>query len=438
MATDHRVSGSSGDDLPPGYRRLLLCFDGTWNTLESTTNVLRLYRALATVDTACRDQLAFYDEGIGTERGNSFKGGFTGNGLEANILEGYCWLVNNYKQGALLPDSLQHVKQTIPDYCSGETFSNGDQIFLIGFSRGAFTARSLSGLLNRIGIVDRHKLTLAGTGAAVKPDHPIVKQAWALYEGGAGSAGDVPKRYQQAEMAFREAHCHNVKIKCVAVWDTVGAMGIPLSAGPFFKRTREKHAFLDTRLGRVIEHAYHAVAIDEHRPDFAATLWTCPAGEVLWAKEVEQRWFPGAHANVGGGYDDDLLCERPLNWIAHKLAGLGVKYRRDRDDPPYTAKPPPEFVPDGSEYLAPVQDSFREFVGGIYPYLLKLVRQSRYRRPMLVPEDGIHQVVDPSARLKWDLDPDYRPLNLASSSRTDFASNLVSDYDLRIAQGEGQ
>lgn len=419
--------------LSPGNRRLILCFDGTWNSLESQTNVLRLFRSIATVETACNEQLAFYDEGVGTEHRNRVRGGFRGRGLIDNVLEGYCWLVNNYIPGEQAPDRLDHVEGDLTDEQRNELFSHGDVIFLTGFSRGAYTARSLAGLINRVGIIRRDQTELS-EGEAVTRDTPLIQEAWKLYQD-KGEGREVPLRYQPKTIAFRERNSHNVKIGCVAVWDTVGAMGLPHSAGPFFDFTRRKFAFLDTCLCRTIEHAYHALAIDEHRVDFEATLWTAPKDGVNWARDVEQRWFPGSHANVGGGYDDDLLCEAPLFWLAQRLATLGVHFRRDRDRPPYKAEPPPEFRPDGNEYMSPLRDSYRVFVSGFYPWLLKLVGRGRRRRRMMVKADGIAQVIDPSARLKWDLDPDYRPINLAMAGRTDAAPPEITLADLQIAQG---
>jgi uncharacterized protein (DUF2235 family) len=435
MARTSTTFGAGTIVLPKGHHRLILCFDGSWNNLESSTNVLRLFRSLATVETACPAQLAFYDEGVGTDRRNRFLGGFAGAGLDENVLEGYCWLVNNYKPGHLQEDARDHIEGELTDAERSERFSLGDLIFLVGFSRGAYTARSLASLINRVGLVDRTKVAGWRQGEPVTPESDLVSAAWKLYRDGKDD-GSGPQRYQESEKNFREANCHNVKIACVAVWDTVGAMGIPRTAGPLFQRSRDRYAFHDTRLGRVVEHGYHALAIDEHRPDFAPTLWQHDDHEVQWARDVEQRWFPGSHANVGGGYDDDLLCEAPLFWMADKLAALGLVFRRDREDPPtYKAEAPPEFKPSGNDYLSPLRDSYTVFAGGLYPILLRIFGKGGLDRRMLIGTDGIAQSVDPSARLKWDIDPDYRPTNLAMAGRTDTTRPPVSERDLRIAQG---
>ena len=128
------------------------------------------------------------------------------------------------------------------------------------------------------------------------PDSVLVKQAWQLYQRDFGKG--VESRLQEPCASFRGSNCLNVKVKFLGVWDTVGALGVPM-----FSKTplaRAKYGFHDTSLGRVVENAYHAVAIHEQREDYQVTLWDAkhPHG----TKEVEQRWFPGAHANVGGGY----------------------------------------------------------------------------------------------------------------------------------------
>ena len=431
MSNSRQGEQSEQIERESDFRRLIACFDGTWNTLESQTNVSRLFRALATAETGCPTQLAFYDEGVGTERGQQIRGGGTGEGLDDNVLEGYCWLINNYKFGGVRPDSLDHVAG-VTSVDLEEQFAWGDEIFLFGFSRGAFTARSLAGLINRVGLLDRSKLGLPA-GEPVTTDMPRVRDAWRLYKTLADpNAG--PARYQEPFASFRRDHSHDVKIACVGVWDSVGALGLPAFGGNVPWAKRGKFKFHDTKLGRVIEHAYHALAIDEHRPDFSPTLWTAAPGDVAYWRDLEQRWFPGAHANVGGGYDDDLLCEAPLYWMARKASALGVVFRRDRDTPPYHSDPPPEFRTDGNEYLSPVRDSYKEMGGGWYGRVAGFFGGRTLRR-MLVAADGIGQQVDPSARLKWDLDPDYRPKNLAQAGRTDTNTPPASREELQLAQG---
>ena len=153
------------------------------------------------------------------------------------------------------------------------------------------------------------------------------------------------------------------------------------------------------------------------------TLWT---GSEPTTEEIEQRWFPGAHADVGGGYEDDLLPDPPLAWVASKAAEKGLHFINDRGlvDPmtnlPYASidRPPSAFDLDGREYLSPVHDSYAEFVGGIYRVLRAIPGAGgRVFRRMLVEQDGIRQTVDAVANKKLAADPSYRPPNLAQAGR---------------------
>ena len=143
---------------------------------------------------------------------------------------------------------------------------------------------------------------------------------------------------------------------------------------------------------------------------------------------MEQRWFPGAHADVGGGYEDDLLPDPPLAWLANKAAERSLQFVNDSGevDPatkaPLTsvAKPPAAFNLDGREYLSPVHDSYAEFMGGVYRFLRSFPGAGgRVFRRMLVDQDGIGQTIDPTALQKLDADSAYRPPNLAQAGRVD-------------------
>lgn len=380
-------------------RRLILCFDGTWNTPESQTNVSRLYSALADVHTNCPGQLKFYDQGVGTEFGQFLRGGIRGDGLVDNILQGYAWLISHYEPG--------------------------DEIYLFGFSRGAFTARSLGGLINRCGVIKRSVLPEGCVGDAQIFKCALVKDAWKKYR--IKAPPGEPGRTLPSVAEFRAGNSWDVGIKLIAVWDTVGALGIPTTV-PIPSALRADYSFHDTDLGQVVENALHAVAIDEHREDYSAVLWTAKHK----GQRVEQRWFPGAHANVGGGYEDDLLPDPPLHWIASEAAKFGVEFLGPMGELPgatsCAAELPPNFGLTGTEYLSPVRDSYGEFLAGAYSAYMHargLVRfvlrkanriEGRFFRPMLVA--GVDEAVDATANQKWQADQEYRPPNLASAGRT--------------------
>lgn len=394
-------------------KRLILCFDGTWNTPEDQTNVSRIYAAISDQHSGCPDQLKFYDPGVGTSNGSKLTGGALGWGLDANVLQGYCWLINEYvAAGQAAPES------------DGESFADGPEIFIFGFSRGAFTARSLAGLLNRCGLVKREKIDRRRVSPTSNvydtraiPDSPVVKAAWTLYQKAFDGEGESRLRPECVE--FRKANCIPVKVKFLGVWDTVGALGVPALSNTLFARV--KYGFHDTSLGRIIENAYHAVAIDEQREDYQVTLWSAqhPHG----TKEVEQRWFPGAHANVGGGYRDDLLPDPPLKWIAQMAVKHGLEFT---DQQQMAAGKlvsccalPQDFQLRGDEYLSPVRDSYGEFLNGAYKVVRSITTQGRYYRPMLV--QGVNETIDESAHMKWAADPRYRPVNFAFAGRSDFS-----------------
>ena len=397
--------------------RLVICFDGTWNTAEDQTNVSRLYASIAERDVGCRGQLKFYDQGVGTVAGDRVRGGALGRGLDRNILEGYCWLVNNYHQNG---ETWKEESRYGEDPVQGP-----DELFLFGFSRGAFTARSLGGLINRCGILKKDLFRERGARRLITPDDPIVQEAWALYRKRVEAPAGTGKTTRDAPecLEFRRSYSYSdadVAVKFLGVWDTVGALGIPRTLDALgLNRTR--HEFHDTGLGVVVENAFHAVAIDENREDYDVTLWTSKHPH----QTVEQRWFPGAHSNVGGGYEDDTLPDKPLTWIAEEAAKRGLLFVQtgvpaDVDQPRCKAALPEEFKLRGDEHLSPVRDSWGDMAFGLYK-VAKLFR--RHFRPIQIR--GVNETIDESARMKWSTDTKYRPYNLAHAGRADLEEKPV-------------
>jgi uncharacterized protein (DUF2235 family) len=388
-------------------KRLILCFDGTWNTPEDQTNVSRIYAAIADQHAGCESQLKFYDSGVGTSASSRLTGGTLGWGLDENILQGYCWLINEYQDNA---------SESAQQEADGEVFDVGPDIFIFGFSRGAYTARSLAGLINRCGLPRREFFAQEHAHRA-HTDADLVRRAWELYRKEFPSG--VEGRQQADCVSFREHYCRTVKIKLLGIWDTVGALGVPMLSKSILSRV--KYGFHDTSLGRVIEYAYHAVAIDEQREDYQVALWD--AKHQYGTKDVEQRWFPGAHANVGGGYQDDLLPDPPLKWIAERALEQGLEFTHEfrmklSQRPTCKNSLPEDFKLRGDEYLSPVRDSYAEFLHGIYRLGRSFILRGRYYRPMLVR--GVGETIDETAHMKWAADPTYRPRNFAYAGRTDF------------------
>jgi uncharacterized protein (DUF2235 family) len=263
---------------------IVICADGTWNRPEEDssdhpTNVLKLARAISPVSDN-KQQHVFYDWGVGSYY-SAVLGGIGGRGIEKNILDGYRYIVQNYHEG--------------------------DQLYLFGFSRGAYTVRALSGLINNCGILKRD-------------DAKLIPEAWKLYK------STAKKKHPRGETAvqFRATHSHPSRhVQFVGVWDTVGALGIPRSIIGLFT---DKDEFYDTELGSNVSVARHALAIDEKRTDFKPTLWDVKAG-----LDLKQVWFAGVHSDIGGSYGPDKnnkeASDTPLAWMLDEAeaAGLSVE-----------------------------------------------------------------------------------------------------------------
>lgn len=265
-------------------KRLIVCMDGTWNNAESEsadTNVARIARAIhAHPGADGMAQLVLYLRGVGTAGlvGEKIIEGTVGLGVDDLIRSAYMFLAQNYEPG--------------------------DQIFIFGFSRGSFSARSLVGLIAACGLLFRSSLGELGN-------------AWNYYR--------RPKPHSPAAFVAEaevETHC-DVRIRFLGVWDTVGALGVPGSL--FARLDADQYAFHDTGPCPIIDFGYHAVAIDEHREDFVPTLWT---GDAPTGTSILQVWFAGAHADVGGGYADRTLADVPLLWMADRAAGHGLNLDR--------------------------------------------------------------------------------------------------------------
>lgn len=303
------MSGSTQGQrlLPP--KRLALFFDGTWNAADSKgdeTNVARLARAVQ-ANSGDKPQIALYLRGVGTTGSQlqQLLAGATGDGVDENIRAAYMFLCQNY-----LPQ---------------------DEIFLFGFSRGAFTARSLAGFIGKCGLLKRQQLGL-------------VRTAWAYYR--SRTPGRSPQDFTLRHGGTSaEPINHAPRIRFVGVWDTVGALGIPDLA--VTSDLAAQYAFHDTSPSDVIDIGRHALAIDEHRSAFVPTLWTQP---VAPDTDIQQVWFPGVHADVGGGYARSDLAMIPLRWMADEAKAAGLALDEKQLPQPATLRP-----------LAPQHDSHSGF-----------------------------------------------------------------------------
>ncbi|MGH3687467.1 MAG: DUF2235 domain-containing protein [Pseudonocardiaceae bacterium] len=265
-------------------RHLVVCCDGTWNTLEqeqggvpTPTNVVRLYHALP----ENKNQLRYYHPGVGTDPGlvDRMCGGGLGTGLAGNIKSAYAWLARTYQPG--------------------------DAICLFGFSRGAYTVRSLAGMLYACGL-------------ATIPPTTRPAQRWAEID----RLYDEVYRPARQRKPGRPAPYPRVPIRFLGVWDTVGALGIPDALGMLnlLDIIDDRHRFHDTRLNSMIQHARHAVALDEHRGPFTPTLWTVEQPAPGSDRSLRQVWFPGDHCDVGGGHLQTGLSDAALQWMINEAS----------------------------------------------------------------------------------------------------------------------
>jgi hypothetical protein len=271
-------------------KRLFVCCDGTWNAptdlhdgVPVPTNVVRFYNALIEGDIDGVQQRRYYHPGVGTEEVFSLEriwAGLTGEGLAQNVKSAYAWL--------------------------SATYDDGDEIYLLGFSRGAFTVRSLSGLISSQGVP--RNLIVDGVR---EPDWKRVESAY-----------DRCRERQKSDRS--DDHFFHPRIHFLGVWDTVGALGVPpeISWLPLWLAFGQPR-FHDTELSPAVTHAYQALALDEQRRTFSPTLWTKRSESNV---EVIQMWFAGVHADVGGGYRETGLSDITLEWMIERAQPLGAKF----------------------------------------------------------------------------------------------------------------
>lgn len=366
-------------------RRLAVFLDGTWNDPGDNTNVWRLRSMLSRTDDHGVEQLPYYDMGVGTKWYNKLRGGATGAGLSKNIREAYQWLVENY--------------------------DDGDEIYVFGFSRGAFTARSLAGMISKCGLL------LPGSPMPVSQVYERYwrKDARAIYRLPKSVDGDSDLPLEDKWIV---TYSQRVRIKFIGVWDTVGALGVNVIPTRSEARGEFERHFV--RLSRSYDNAYQAMALDEHRKAYPVSRWyrfipqAAPDKPHNAPPDVEQRWFIGAHSNVGGGYRDDSLSQIPLAWLQKKAHAVGLQFR-------YTLKLT------GHEYSGKPTDSYSKFMKGLY----KAIKFGRrfYRdvgldkievnKGWIVPQ---YETIDASVFKKWADDDDYRPKNIV-----DWADRLNVD-----------
>jgi uncharacterized protein (DUF2235 family) len=327
-------------------KRLVMCCDGTWNSADQVapTNVSRFALAVASRDSNGEEQRAFYHAGVGTKQGERFRGGAFGFGLSRDVRDTYRFIVQNYEPG--------------------------DEIFLVGFSRGAFTARSTAGLIRNSGVL--------------RPENiDKIDQAYSLYR--SRDARTHPRSVEAA--LFRRTYAHESRIRFIGVWDTVGALGVPLDGMRLVNIINRRWQFHDTDLSTWVDAAFQALAIDERRAPFKPTIWTQQAD--AGKQRLEQVWLTGVHSDVGGGYPDRALAQIALLWLVDKAQECGLSF-------------------DSEGFASPARDA------------LGLLHDSRVRFYRLLPQtdraiglvDHGHEYASSTAVERYARIKTYRPQNL--------------------------
>ena len=302
-------------------KRIVICFEiGASPRTKLYRRIIRWKPTCVDFSSPCRiAPRTVLGRSSGTTKGrhkwyDHYIGGALGAGLEINIVQGYEFLAKEYEQG--------------------------DEVYILGFSRGAYTARSLVGIDSRVGLNFRSISRCASSWL-----HGIYRTR------------DDKTDSMTAKM-FRAAFSREIKIKFVGVWDTVGALGLPLHVT---KDVNMKfYEFHDTKLSSIVDNAFHAVAIDEHRKT-RRCLWSPDSAP---QQQLEQRWFLGAHCDVGGGYPDRRLADIILGWMQGKASALGLALT------PVTLG--------AQNYRGEFTDYYAKFLGGLYAK--KTHGTIRYRR----------------------------------------------------------
>ncbi|MCR9289465.1 MAG: DUF2235 domain-containing protein [Bacteroidetes bacterium] len=410
----------------PTKQRLALFLDGTWNTQDDSTNVRHAYTLMK--EGEIEDgiiQRRYYDPGVGTGMLDSVTGGGFGLGLDANVREAYNWLVDHY--------------------------NDGDEIYIFGFSRGAYTARSLMGFIATCGLIKR--------GAPL-----MVSQMWNSYIYIAQNRNKYKKWWEKSLKKYKynfrritslklddwknatkrsdpindAEHLlvewsRRVKITYMGIFDTVGAMGLEALGIPgITSRLEQHHNPYPTKL---LVNCRHALAIDENRTSFRLTPLldyvrnnAKPEESEEYKGIISQRWFVGAHANIGGGYPDNLLAMRPLEWILEGAKGAGLKIHDTEQS---------KFDPKDTH----IRDSHAEFASPLWAYI---IRSKRHYRPIQRPDDvrayfslrAISEEVDESVIEFAKRSKKYAPPNLLTYTKKTSNEALKTVFEDRKLESD--
>ncbi|WP_068275214.1 DUF2235 domain-containing protein [Aldersonia kunmingensis] len=269
-------------------KRLVVCYDGTWKSAEDDriSNVEKIARAIKPRDAGGVSQIVHYVTGVGTGETltDRVTGGAMGTGLEDGLISGYRFLALNYEPG--------------------------DQVYLFGFSRGAYSARSLAGMIAFNGL-----LTMDGMLSRTN----YLRKALKVYKNRPCYPADAVDHDTEEFRQMTYFGQARPKITFLGVFDTVGSLGVPGKGGKGYE-------FHNVKLSPQVLRARQALAIDEPRLKFTPLVWDAEG-----ANDVKQVWFDGDHTDIGGGHDDEMLSDETLRWMVEEsrskeIDGGGLDY----------------------------------------------------------------------------------------------------------------
>lgn len=375
-----------------GSKRIVLFLDGTWNSPNDETRVFAAYKLAQNSET----QKVKYFKGLGTQNFETFRGGVFGKGLGRNVKEAYSWLSNEYEKG--------------------------DELFIFGFSRGAFTATSIAGMIMRWGLLRANAELTTDQIFKLYENWDQLRPIYELYGKDEENLSELEKRIL--------IDSRRVNINFLGLWDSVASVGVPI--GNFSRFSKNSLKFHNPRCGSLHRKVCHALAIDENRKPFRPVILHdfIPGDEsddettskrIETSSRIEQRWFCGSHGDVGGG-DNLKVSNAPYAWIINEAVSAGLEVNGDL---PIA----------GNEFKFETNDSFSKFLFGFYKSFRFGVRFRRAIGGRGVKKkhgliEPINEVIDSSVFERWQSDSKYRPKHLKQilSKKDCDPDNHVGDF----------